>query len=201
MTRLLEVEDLSVTYADRTICEVDRMSVEVGSRYLVSGANGSGKTTLLRVIAGLEPRFAGRMVRTTPLRDCVYVHQNPLMFSTSVLGNARLGLIARGEARVKANDRAAHWLNRLGAADLARRHVRYLSGGERQRVALARALAVEPLLLLLDEPFADLDREGIDTLREILESLDSTVILASPRPHTGWDLDGLTLHAPNRAAP
>ncbi|HID77063.1 MAG TPA: ATP-binding cassette domain-containing protein, partial [Planctomycetaceae bacterium] len=78
---------------------------------------------------------------------------------------------------------ARRWLDRLGVAHLAGRHVAQLSGGELRRVALARALAIQPQLLLLDEPLADLDGDGVEAVCRVLAELpDVTMLIASPTP-------------------
>ncbi len=136
------------------------------------GPNGAGKTTALRALAGLERLQQGRVtlagevledaaagVRVPPERRSVgVVFQDHLLFPhLSVLENVAFGLRSRGRGRVEARRVAQEWLERMGLADRAARRPRELSGGQAQRVALARALAVEPDLLLLDEPLSALD--------------------------------------------
>ena len=154
--------------------------------------NGAGKSTLLRVLAGLAPadaegvHFAGEPVRLAPYpsalrRDIVYVHQHPVMFSTSVAGNIGYGLKVRGMARAEAAslvEEAMHW---AGVQHLRESHPPTLSGGEKQRVALARAKVLHPRLLLLDEPTASLDGEAREQVLALIPSLTqsgSTVVMA-----------------------
>ncbi|MGW4070107.1 ABC transporter ATP-binding protein [Nocardia grenadensis] len=135
------------------------------------GPNGAGKTTALRALAGLTPLTAGSVrlddriwdappgAFVPPERRSVgVVFQDYLLFAhLDALENVAFGLRARGVRRAAARERAAHWLDRVGLAEHTRTRPRALSGGQAQRVALARALAVEPDLLLLDEPLAALD--------------------------------------------
>ena len=181
MSACIEIRDLQVRKSGRTICEISELTVERGERLAVIGPNGSGKTTLLRVLGKLELQYTGSCESELARRQCIYVHQTPYMFRGSVLFNAIYGLRSHGITRQAATRTALEWLARLNIEHLVKRSCRNLSGGEKRRVALARALALEPRLLLLDEPLADLDEEGINGVRRALEHLSqSTVIVASP---------------------
>ena len=148
------------------------LPVGPGETLAVLGPNGSGKSTLLRSIAGLIAIDRGRIaVDGTVLDDAErsvfvppdqrsvgVVFQNYLLFDhLTALDNVAFGLRARGGARGEARRTASAWLERVGLGDVAGTHPRQLSGGQAQRVALARALAVDPRVLLLDEPLAALD--------------------------------------------
>lgn len=149
-----------------------RIAVAPGETVAVLGPNGAGKTTLLWALAGLAALDRGRVEldgvvlddapggRWVPpeRRPVAMVFQDHLLFPhLSARDNVAFGLRARGATRSDANDRAGAWLERFGLAERANARPVELSGGEAQRVALARALAVEPRLLLLDEPLAGLD--------------------------------------------
>jgi molybdate transport system ATP-binding protein len=148
------------------------LSVGDGEVVALLGPNGAGKTTALRAVAGLQPIDRGSIVLDGRVLDdpatgaLVPPHERPigivfqdyLLFAhLSALENVAFGLRSRGVPRAEARRHAAGWLARVGLADRAGDRPRALSGGQAQRVALARALAIEPRLLLLDEPLAALD--------------------------------------------
>jgi molybdate transport system ATP-binding protein len=143
-----------------------------GEVVAVLGPNGAGKTTLLRTLAGLLAIDTGRIVidGTTvddpaagvfvapDQRSVGVVFQDYLLFpNMSALENVAFGLRARRSSKAAARTAAMQWLDRLGLAELADRRPAQLSGGQAQRVALGRALAIDPRLVLLDEPLAALD--------------------------------------------
>lgn len=166
-TPLLTVRELTVRYPSGWTLTVPLLHVYEGEVLAVIGPNGSGKSTLLRVLALLQVPTAGEVTfRGRPVtvanglevrRRMATVFQRPWLADATVLANATLGLRFRHVPSPEREARAFRWLERLGIAELARRPARTLSSGEAQRVALARALAVAPEVLLLDEPFANLD--------------------------------------------
>lgn len=152
---------------------------------VLMGPSGIGKSVLVRVIAGLIPPGAGQ--RRCSARIATVFQDARLLPWQNALDNAAFGLRAAGMARRAARDCAALHLARLGlSGDDLRKYPRALSGGMRQRVALARALAVEPALLLLDEPFTGLDailRTGLHAmLREIVAGQDIAAVLVTHDP-------------------
>ena len=180
---MLRVRDLRVEKAGTTICSVPELDAGRGERVALVGANGCGKTTLLRVLSGLEPDMRGHCRIEAPLRKRVYVHQTPYLFRGSVMWNAGYGLAAQNIGRKERTSAVRHWLSIFGLDHLAERRCTRLSGGERRRVALARAFAVRADLMLLDEPFAELDQEGIEIVcGAIAGASDSTILIASPVP-------------------
>ena len=178
---IVEIDNLRVNRNGRTICRVSRLSIEPRDRIAVIGKNGSGKTTLLRVLAGLERDHEGTCEVEVSRRERIYVDQNPYLFRGTVLSNAMYGLRARGMTRKAARTRAMDWLDKFGVRGLAGSNVFQISGGERRRAALARAIAIEPPLLLLDEPLAEMDSEGAALVQQVLADLrDATILLTSP---------------------
>jgi tungstate transport system ATP-binding protein len=192
MSNLLTVHGLKKRHGERLLFDIDELRLDAASAYVLTGANGVGKSTLLRVLAGLDTAqvgsasFEGKPVALHPYpqalrRAIVYVHQHPIMFSTSVAQNIAYGLAARGEAKARIAqvvDEAMEWagVTYLAGTDPAR-----LSGGEKQRVALARARVLQPRLLLLDEPTANLDgaaREQVIALIPTLVEQGTTVVMA-----------------------
>jgi tungstate transport system ATP-binding protein len=189
---LVVVRGLRKAFGERVLLEIDELAVEAGGAYVLVGANGSGKTTLMRILAGLD-RYAGGAMHfrgeaavfsSYPerlRRSIVYVHQHPYLFHTDLRHNLEYGLKRRGlpaAERVRRVEKAIAW-----AGLEARRATppEKLSGGEKQRAALARARALEPELLLLDEPTSNLDRDGrAQTLALLAQLRDErrTVIVA-----------------------
>jgi ABC-type Fe3+/spermidine/putrescine transport system ATPase subunit len=151
------------------------LDLPVGSLFALLGASGSGKTTLLKLIGGyLTPDegrvlLAGRDVTALPpeRRRVGMVFQSYALFPhLSARGNVAFGLEVRGVSRAERQRRVEEALDRVGLAEDARdRRPAGLSGGQQQRVALARALVIEPDLLLLDEPLANLDRRLREQVR------------------------------------
>ncbi|MFI1582953.1 ABC transporter ATP-binding protein [Embleya sp. NPDC020630] len=143
------------------------LEVEAGEFCCIVGPSGCGKSTFLRIVAGLVKPTAGRVeVTAATANPAAMVFQNyGISPWKTVLANVRFGLDLRRVPRKEANARAHDWLGRLGLADFADRYPAALSGGMQQRVSIARALAVEPEILLMDEPFAALDAQ----LRTILQ--------------------------------
>jgi molybdate transport system ATP-binding protein len=155
-----------------------------GEIVAVLGPNGAGKSTFLRAVAGLVPLTKGRVelddvvledaardVHLPPERRPIgVVFQDYLLFPhLTVLENVAFGLRARGVGAREARVMAGSWLDRLGVAEYAHARPRTLSGGQAQRVALARALAIDPRLLLLDEPLAALDASSRGAVRRDLK--------------------------------
>jgi tungstate transport system ATP-binding protein len=179
---MIDIVNLNVTRNGRSICCVPELQIGQGERIAVLGSNGSGKTTLLRVLSGLETRHGGKVSINAPQPRRAYVHQVPYLFRGSVLANVSYGLRQQGVSRPERETLSREWLKRLGIAGLGDRIVDRLSGGERRRVAIARAMVLKPELLLLDEPFADLDEAGTRAVAAVIgEAEDCTVLIASPQ--------------------
>ncbi len=175
MTR---IRGLQVRFGQVVALDLAELKLVPGERVAVCGANGSGKSTLLRVLAGLQAPTVGELDGLPPPGRAVLVHQRPYLFVGSALHNVQLALRAGG----RPVEDAAQWLSALGADHLALRPAATLSGGERRRVAIARALAVRPDLLLLDEPLAELDGEGVVQVAAALADYAGTLVIASPEP-------------------
>lgn len=161
----------------RFCVRAERIAVDRGETLVLLGPNGAGKSTLLQALALVEPvasgeiYLAGNEVTSRPLharRSVAVALQEPLLVQGSVRANVELGLRLHGVASEQRRVRAARWMERTGIGGLAGRDARRLSGGEQRRVSLARALALEPLVLFLDEPFSGLDAPA---RRALLEDL------------------------------
>lgn len=152
------------------------LAVAHGEFVCVVGPSGCGKSTLLRIAAGLlRPSTGTLRIRTSSPRPAAMIFQDYGIYDwKSVRANVRFGLDVQRVPRREANARADAWLARMGLADFADAYPATLSGGMRQRVAIARALAVEPELLLMDEPFAALDAQLRTILQDELLDLTQT---------------------------
>ena len=180
----LVVRDLHAAYRDRQVLHGIELEVARGELLVVLGPSGAGKSTLLRVMAGLEPATAGRVLIAgrdvtslrPGLRNVSMVFQSYALFPhLTVAQNIAFGLQVRDTPRAVARDRARSAAAAVGCAHLLDRRPRQLSGGERQRVALARALVREPDLFLLDEPLSNLDLELRVETRAELKALHARV--------------------------
>jgi tungstate transport system ATP-binding protein len=163
------------------VLHVEALSIEESRVLAVIGPNGSGKSTLLLTIARLlktdggQIYFRGRPVEEQDelayRRRVSLVLQEPLLLDTSVFNNVAAGLRYRRLPKSEVTHRVGTWLDRLGIRHLVDRPARQLSGGEAQRVSLARALAINPELLMLDEPFGGLDTPTRTRLLEDFQAL------------------------------
>ena len=181
---MLRASDLTVAFAGRVVFDGFSLELAQGDLCALTGRSGSGKTTLLLVLAGLLTPTSG-VVDLRLLRDEVlYVPQAPsLVPELTAVQNASLGLRVRGVAPGRAEERGREQLRALGLDDAHDALPSELSGGMQQRVALARALAVEPRLLLADEPTGALDQATgsrvVDVLIEQAARTAATVVVAT----------------------
>jgi len=181
MSQAIRIQNLRVHRKEKCICKVDQLTISKGERISIQGLNGSGKSTLLRVISGLEPSYDGEVSIPDSFQPLGFVQQNPFLFRGTVLSNLTYG--TRGKSLPNMSELANTIAGQLHIAELLERSARNLSGGERRRVALARTMILSPSLLLLDEPFADMDQQGLDATCQYLNSLhDTTILIATPNP-------------------
>jgi sulfate/thiosulfate transport system ATP-binding protein len=180
----ISVERVSKQFGD--FKAVDQVSVEIktGSLVALLGPSGSGKSTLLRLIAGLELPDSGRIFLTgrdatresVQQRGIGFVFQHYALFKhLTVRQNIAFGLEIARNSKLRIKNRVEELLDLVQLKGLGDRYPSQLSGGQRQRVALARALALEPQVLLLDEPFGALDAKVRKDLRVWLRNLHDTV--------------------------
>jgi sulfate transport system ATP-binding protein len=178
------VENATKRWGDFTALDDVSISVRDGSLTALLGPSGSGKSTLLRTIAGLEQLDSGRVVisgnevtaQPVQQRGVGFVFQHYAAFKhMTVRDNIAFGLRIRKVPRNEIKDRVKHLMHLVQLQGLAHRYPSQLSGGQRQRMALARALAVEPEVLLLDEPFGALDAKVRQELRDWLRRLHDEV--------------------------
>jgi tungstate transport system ATP-binding protein len=168
--------------AVRALTEVT-LQIQPGERVALVGANGCGKSTLLRLLHGLAQPTSGQMHSAPSLRQAM-LFQKPHLMRLSVQANIALGLWLRGTSWGGAKAQALAALARVGLTALAQRSARQLSGGQQQRVAMARAWALQPQVLLLDEPTASLDPHAKREVEALIEEFANgpqamTLIFAS----------------------
>src|SRR6059058_4424392 len=182
----MSIEIRNVTKRFGAFTALDDVSLEIpqGSLTALLGPSGSGKSTLLRIVAGLERPDAGEIrlagedatVLAPQKRKVGFVFQHYAAFKhMTVRDNVAFGLKIRKQPRDRVRSRVDELLEIVGLTGWSERYPSQLSGGQRQRMALARALAVEPSVLLLDEPFGALDANVRHELREWLRSLHDEV--------------------------
>lgn len=185
----VKLESVRKEFGDEVAVESLDLTVEEGETVGIVGPSGCGKTTTLRTVAGFETPTEGRVtfdgedVTDVPpeKRNVGLVFQSYALFNNmSVLGNVAFGLKMQGVPAEERRQRAMKLLELVGIEELADREPKTLSGGQQQRVGLARALAIEPEILLLDEPMTGLDAKLKQRLRkeigELLDELDVTTL-------------------------
>lgn len=189
---MLQIDDVTVRYGDTEAVDHVSLDLAPGHVLAVLGPSGCGKSTLLRAVAGLEPLASGSISWdgadlagvATHRRGFALMFQDGQLFAhLTVARNVAYALRLRRTSSARVAERVRELLDLVGLAGYGDRLPGTLSGGERQRVALARALAVEPRLILLDEPLSALDaslRERLaGELREILHAAGTTALLVT----------------------
>jgi tungstate transport system ATP-binding protein len=172
---LYQLEGIRQLYDGRAVLDIDRLTISPGEIFGVVGPSGAGKSTLLRLLNFLEApaagtiTFEGQPVPPEPplrlLRRVTMVFQRPVLLHQSVRDNVAYGLRLRGRS---ANGRVDEALSRVGLLALAHQPAHKLSGGELQRAVLARAIVLEPDVLLLDEPTANLDPYNVGLIEALV---------------------------------
>ena len=197
MRAMYRLQSIRKCYGSNVALDIEELTIGEGRLYTLTGANGAGKSTLLSLLAFLAPPTTGEIFYDGKRvdwnhgsveghrRKVTLLHQSPYLFGGTVYDNVAFGLKARGiqgEAQQRRVDKALDTTALQGFRD---RKARELSGGETQRVAMARALALEPEVLLLDEPLANIDRETTGLLETVIASLPArrtTVVLITHDP-------------------
>jgi tungstate transport system ATP-binding protein len=188
-----QLRSITKEYNSRRVLHVQHLDIQPGEIFALVGPSGAGKSTLLRLLNFLEPPTNGSIrfldaefsaSRTMPLklsRRVTTVFQRPVLLNRSVSANVSYGLRLRGQRDSGQQVKAV--LEQVGLGNLARQQARTLSGGEAQRVALARAMILQPDVLLLDEPTANLDPYNVGLIEDIVRSLNreqgTTIVLVT----------------------
>ena len=188
---MLDIQHVSKSFGRVAQPVLDDFSLTAAEGEFVSliGPSGCGKTTLLRIVAGLLPATSGDVTvagvpSVGPSRDKAVVFQHFNLFPwRTTLANAAYGLEIQNIPKQEREERAMRWLRMLGLEKYAHHYPGEISGGMRQRVGIARALAIEPKLLLMDEPFGALDaltREHLQgELQKIAEQTSLTILFVT----------------------
>ncbi|ODT36428.1 MAG: hypothetical protein ABS55_06240 [Lautropia sp. SCN 70-15] len=188
---MIEARDIVITHGAAAICTIEALRVAPGDHLGIAGRSGAGKSSLLRLAAGLARPTSG-LWRNTFERPAIVFQQPTLLPWRTVLQNLVIPLRSAGLGRAEAAERARHWLEQVGLGGWEQAWPAMLSGGMAQRAALARALAIEPDLLLLDEPFSSLDpelRAGMAQLcRDWLDMSGAALLCISHQPREIADL-------------
>lgn len=190
---IYQIENLRMTYGERTVLEINSLGIHSGEILSIIGPSGAGKSTFLRILNFLEKPVAGSLIfeginydqnSDIPLdvrRRVTTVFQRPMLLSRSVWDNVAFGMRIRGKRNQKMEIQAA--IDAVGLDHLAQQHARTLSGGEAQRVALARAMVIQPDVLLMDEPTANLDPYNVGLIEEIIQEVNQnqnkTIVLVT----------------------
>jgi tungstate transport system ATP-binding protein len=176
------LQGLTKVYGQRTVLDIASLDIERGEIFALVGPSGSGKSTLLRLLNFLETPTQGKIHFSgleyqqgieAPLelkRRVTTVFQRPMLLARSVWDNVAYGLHLRGQRDNHARVQSA--LEEVGLAQVAKQAARTLSGGEAQRVALARAMVLQPDVLLLDEPTANLDPYNVGLIETIVNRIN-----------------------------
>src|SRR4030042_217464 len=203
---LIQAVNINQSYENRSILKDINLSIDKGDVLALIGPTGAGKTTLLRILDLLEKPHSvqvyldgveitrAKELQLKARRRMAYVHQKPMVFANTVFSNVAYALRWRHRNEAMVNIKTEEVLQLVGLADYLKRDARTLSGGETQRVAIARALVIEPELLFLDEPTANLDPVSTSKIEEVLSQIireqKTTVVMTTHDMSQGQRLAG-----------
>ncbi len=182
LNNIITFENVGKSYSPKDVALVDvNFTVSVGQFICLIGASGSGKTTILKIIAGLEKETSGKVIKPEAISMSF---QSAALFPwLSSYDNIAFALRAKGWKEDRIKKQVEKYAEMMGLSDYLNKRSPELSGGQKQRVGIARALAVEPAVLLLDEPFSALDPKTTDELHNDILKLwretGKTIVLVS----------------------
>jgi len=185
---VIKIKNLVKTYSDdRAQDESEEVILDIKDFFIrnnqitgISGSNGTGKSTLLEIIAGIEPLTEGSITinkikhNKFPKGKIVMILQNPILFSGTVESNILFGLKACKIEKNRFEEIITRVLDITDTSQFRKRDITQLSGGEKQKIAIARALALEPELLIFDEPTTGLDEVSKKSIKEIIKKINKT---------------------------
>ena len=198
---LFVLQKLKKSFGDREIFDIPHAELFQGKIYAIVGPNGSGKTTIIKILNVLERPTSGKVFfkgedihNSSDVlnlqREMTMVMQNPYLFNTTVYKNVAYGLKVRNLDRENIRNRVEETLELVGLSHIKERRVTNLSGGEVQRIAIARGLVINPKVLFLDEPTANIDQANIKLIEELIlkikEENDSTIIITTHNPNQAY---------------
>ena len=185
---ILKIRNLKKNYNGRTVLDIESLNFQKRKIYAIVGPNGSGKTTLLNILNLLEKPDKGQISFydqeitnksnsdiLESRRRMTLVNQDPFLFHSTVYDNIAYGLKIRSLSSAEQLIRVKNALKMVGLSDFEKRRVNQLSGGEAQRVVIARALVIEPEVLFLDEPTANIDQKHIDVVERIIKKIKKEI--------------------------
>lgn len=197
----LSVTSLQKKYKASVVLQDVSFGIDKGDRFVITGPSGSGKSTLIKIIAGIEIHDSGHLYMQgncidqidTHKRAILYLFQEPLLLPhMTVAENVALGPKLQGKAGAESRDIVSEMLEITEISAHAHQYPKQLSGGQRQRVALARAWALQPRLILLDEPFSALDYDLQQRLWDqyllLCERYGTTTVLVTHNIHEALKL-------------
>jgi cobalt/nickel transport system ATP-binding protein len=192
LSTLIRTEKLCYDLPGRRLLDAIDFELRQGERMALGGDNGSGKTTFLELLVGLHPTSSGTIwafgkprLTEPDFREVrrqaglLFQDADDQLFSPTVLEDVAFGPLNLGQSAAQSERTALATLDRLGLSGLERRITHHLSGGEKRMVALATVLAMEPRVLLLDEPSNALDRKARERMIETLQALPQAMLLVS----------------------
>lgn len=179
---MIVFEGVSKRFDDLVVLRGLDLHIREGEIVAIVGPSGVGKTTILKLITGIFAPDEGRVAVTGDALAYVFQEPRLLPWRTAV-DNVAIALRARGMGKAQARAAASHWLERVGLTGFEGYHPAELSGGMAQRVSIARAFAIEPRILLLDEPFSNMDAplkaSLMGILKEMIQEREPTVVMVT----------------------
>lgn len=192
---LIRIAGLAAGYAARAVITHVDLELHAGERLALLGGNGAGKSTLLHTMVGLVPVTAGtieafgiKRKKEADFRDVrlraglVFQDPDDQLFCPTVIEDVAFGPLNMGQSPTAARDTAVATLEQLGLAEFADRVTHRLSGGEKRLISIAAVLAMQPEILLLDEPTAGLDTDAYERLCTLLAGLPQAMIIVAHEP-------------------
>lgn len=202
----LHAQRLVKRFGARELFNIEHLHMQEGESLYLSGINGAGKTTLMKILSGLEKPCKGSVDVSPSVKrwwanrlhpQVIYLHQTPYIFSGNVKENLAFGLKARRCDPKQIQEKVKRALAWARLEPLAKQPAHSLSGGEKQRLALARAWVLDPRVLFLDEPTANLDKHSISTVADLVDDLlvqGTTVMVSSHQENNVTELCHRRLH-------